>query len=156
MQAALDSSAPAPAAPGRERIPQVDYLKGILITLMVLFHLSRFSTYYLDVTRYVYIFHMSGFIILSGFFANTDKTPVRFLKTWLGILVPYLAFETLYYLALSHLPASVPAGTRRNVLVPLSSGGVPGRLLSCLPHSAAFPSGPAGRNRRHPGSGYLA
>lgn len=113
MQAALDSSIPAPAAaPGRERIPQADYLKGILITLMVLFHLSRFSTYYLDVTRYVYVFHMSGFIILSGFFANTDKTPSRFLKTWLGILVPYLVFESLYYLALAHLPASIPASNR--------------------------------------------
>lgn len=106
-------SIPAPAAaPGRERIPQADYLKGILITLMVLFHLSRFSTYYLDVTRYVYVFHMSGFIILSGFFANTDKAPRRFLKTWLGILVPYLVFEALYYLALSLLPASIPASNR--------------------------------------------
>lgn len=113
MQAVLDHSLPAPAAlPVRERIPQVDYLKGILITLMVLFHLSWFSTYYLDVTRYVYIFHMSGFIILSGFFANPDKTPGQFLKTWLGILVPYLLFEALYYAALSHLPASIPASNR--------------------------------------------
>lgn len=82
---------------------------------------------------------MSGFIILSGFFANTGKTPGQFLKTWLGILAPYLVFESLYYLALSHLPASVPAsnrldpafpafwegaaaGPRRNVLVPLPAG----------------------------------
>lgn len=109
MQAAIDSAIPPPAAAlGRGRIPQVDYLKGILITLMVLFHLSWFSTHYLDVTRYVYVFHMSGFIILSGFFANTGKTPGQFLKTWLGILAPYLVFESLYYLALSHLPASVP------------------------------------------------
>lgn len=113
MQAAIDTPlSPHADAPGRERIPQVDYLKGILITLMVLFHLSRFSTYYLDATRYVYIFHMAGFIILSGFFANTCKSPARFLKTWLGILVPYVVFETLYYLALSHLPASVPASNR--------------------------------------------
>lgn len=113
MQAAIDSALPPhAAAPGKQRIPQVDYLKGILITLMVLFHLSWFSTYYLDVTRYVYVFHMSGFIILSGFFANTDKTPGQFLKTWLGILVPYLVFESLYYLALAHLPASIPASNR--------------------------------------------
>lgn len=114
MQAAIDSSIPAHAAavPGAERIPQVDYLKGILITLMVLFHLSWFSTYYLDVTRYVYVFHMSGFIILSGFFANTGKSPGQFLKTWLGVLVPYLLFEALYYLALSLLPASIPASNR--------------------------------------------
>ena len=81
MQAAIDSAIPPPAAAlGRGRIPQVDYLKGILITLMVLFHLSWFSTHYLDVTRYVYVFHMSGFIILSGFFANTGKTPGQFLN----------------------------------------------------------------------------
>lgn len=113
MQTAIDSAIPPhAAAPGRERIPQVDYLKGILITLMVLFHLSWFSTYYLGITRYVYVFHMSGFIILSGFFANTGKTPRRFLKTWLGLLVPYLVFESLYYAALSHLPASIPASNR--------------------------------------------
>lgn len=169
MQAAIDSAIPPPAAaPGRGRIPQVDYLKGILITLMVLFHLSWFSTHYLDVTRYVYVFHMSGFIILSGFFANTGKTPGQFLKTWLGILAPYLVFESLYYLALSHLPASVPAsnragpgvprllegaaaGPRRNVLVPLPAGRVPARLLRRLPHSSPVPSGPAGRMRRPPG-----
>lgn len=119
MQAAIDSAIPPPAAaPGRGRIPQVDYLKGILITLMVLFHLSWFSTHYLDVTRYVYVFHMSGFIILSGFFANTGKTPGQFLKTWLGILAPYLVFESLYYLALSHLPASVPASNRLDPAFP--------------------------------------
>ncbi|MFR4416394.1 MAG: acyltransferase family protein [Akkermansia sp.] len=71
----IDSAIPRPAPRPAGRIPQVDYLKGILITLMVLFHLSWFSTYHLDVTRYVYVFHMSGFIILSGFFANTGKTP---------------------------------------------------------------------------------
>ena len=119
MQAAIDSAIPPPAAAlGRGRIPQVDYLKGILITLMVLFHLSWFSTHYLDVTRYVYVFHMSGFIILSGFFANTGKTPGQFLKTWLGILAPYLVFESLYYLALSHLPASVPASNRLDPAFP--------------------------------------
>lgn len=119
MQAAIDSAIPPPAAaPGKGRIPQVDYLKGILITLMVLFHLSWFSTHYLDVTRYVYVFHMSGFIILSGFFANTSKTPGQFLKTWLGILAPYLVFESLYYLALSHLPASVPASNRLDPAFP--------------------------------------
>lgn len=97
MQAAIDSAIPPPAAaPGRGRIPQVDYLKGILITLMVLFHLSWFSTHYLDVTRYVYVFHMSGFIILSGFFANTGKTPGQFLKTWLGILAPYLVLSLIH------------------------------------------------------------
>lgn len=61
---------------------------------------------------------MSGFIILSGFFANTGKTPGQFLKTWLGILAPYLVFESLYYLALSHLPASVPASNRLDPAFP--------------------------------------
>lgn len=102
---------------------------------------------------------MSGFIILSGFFANTGKTPGQFLKTWLGILAPYLVFESLYYLALSHLPASVPASNRLDpafpafwkalLLAPAGTYWYLYLLAVCLPvyyavsrHSAPVPSRP--------------
>ena len=81
-----------------ERIHQLDYLKGIFIVLMVLFHLALVEETYPVLREAVYTFHMSAFLIISGYLANVDKEPRDFGKSLLRILVPYLLFEALYIL----------------------------------------------------------
>lgn len=81
-----------------ERIHQLDYLKGIFIVLMVLFHLALIEETYPVLREAVYTFHMSAFLIISGYLANVDKEPRSFGKSLLRILVPYLLFEALYIL----------------------------------------------------------
>lgn len=81
-----------------ERIHQLDYLKGIFIVLMVLFHLALVEETYPVLREAVYTFHMSAFLIISGYLANVDKEPRAFGKSLLRILVPYLLFEALYIL----------------------------------------------------------
>lgn len=81
-----------------ERIHQLDYLKGIFIVLMVLFHLALIEETYPVLREAVYTFHMSAFLIISGYLANVDKEPRPFGKSLLRILVPYLLFEALYIL----------------------------------------------------------
>ena len=82
------------------RIEEIDFVKGVLITLMVLFHLGEFTTDYPFLTTWVYTFHMSGFLLISGYLLNIDKSGGEFLKTIKGILIPYLIFELIYYLGL--------------------------------------------------------
>ena len=79
-------------------IHQLDYLKGIFIVLMVLFHLALVEETYPVLREAVYTFHMSAFLIISGYLANVDKEPRTFGKSLLRVLVPYLLFEALYIL----------------------------------------------------------
>ena len=80
----------------KERIPQLDFLKGIFILLMVMFHLELVEQTYPTLREAVYTFHMSAFLIISGYLANVEKTPADFGKGLMRIVVPYILFEALY------------------------------------------------------------
>lgn len=81
------------------RIPQLDYLKGIFILLMVTFHLALIEQTYPMLRNAVYTFHMSAFLIISGYLANVDKRPADFFHSLLRIFIPYVIFESVYLLA---------------------------------------------------------
>ena len=93
----------------KERVPQLDYLKGIFILLMVLFHLALVEETYPVLREAVYTFHMSAFLIISGYLANVDKASRAFGKGVLRIAVPYLLFEALYILMQYFLGRSLGA-----------------------------------------------
>ena len=71
------------------RIVEIDMAKGILILLMVAFHLGLFNTKYPHACQIVYAFHMSGFLLISGYLFSVNKEPRQFLKGIYGIVVPY-------------------------------------------------------------------
>lgn len=54
----------------KERVIELDFLKGVMIVLMVLFHLSYLKIEWAYLNDVVYTFHMSTFLIISGFFAS--------------------------------------------------------------------------------------
>lgn len=93
----------------QERIHQLDYLKGIFILLMVLFHLALVEETYPVLREAVYTFHMSAFLVISGYLANVDKRPRTFAKGLLSIAIPYLLFESLYILMQYYLGNSLGA-----------------------------------------------
>ena len=93
----------------QERIHQLDYLKGIFILLMVLFHLALVEETYPVLREAVYTFHMSAFLVISGYLANVDKRPRTFAKGLLSIAIPYLLFESLYILMQYYLGGSLGA-----------------------------------------------
>lgn len=74
----------------KERIIELDFLKGVMIILMVLFHLSYLKTEWPYLNDVVYTFHMSTFLIISGFLASGGG------KSLPRILVPYVLFEIIY------------------------------------------------------------
>lgn len=55
------------------RIVELDFVKGVLITLMVLCHLSLFVMTYKSIVSWVYCFHMSGFLLVSGYLQKVKE-----------------------------------------------------------------------------------
>lgn len=88
----------------RERIKELDYLKGIMILLVVIFHLVYIGDKYPYVKQVVYTFHIPVFLLISGYLANVNKSRKSFGKTVLGLAIPYAVMETLYASMTAFLP----------------------------------------------------
>lgn len=83
-----------------KRIAEFDFIKGVLISLMVLFHFTIFAEKYGYLTELVYCFHMSGFLLLSGYLQRKN---VNIIKSVKKILIPYVVFEIVYLIGLNIL-----------------------------------------------------
>ena len=88
----------------RSRVREFDFLKGILILLVIAFHLVYFSTTYPYAKEVVYTFHMPAFLLLSGYLMNFEKDMRGVLRTFLWLLIPYVVMETSYVVMASILP----------------------------------------------------
>ena len=86
------------------RIKELDYLKGVMIILVITFHLVYFEHLYPYAKQVVYTFHMPGFLIISGYLMNVEKPWRQFLKTLCSYAVPYLVMESGYIVMASVLP----------------------------------------------------
>ena len=87
-----------------KRILELDYLKGILILLVISFHLVYFEQLYPFIKQVVYTFHMPGFLLISGYLMNVSKQPKDFLRTLLWLAIPYIIMESGYIYMASLLP----------------------------------------------------
>lgn len=90
------------------RIEELDYLKGILITLVVLFHLTYFSTEYTLTKQFVYTFHMPAFLVISGWLMNIEAPLPHFGRMITKILLPYIVFESGYIVISALKMVAVP------------------------------------------------
>lgn len=90
--------------PAVNRRENVDFTKGILIYLMVIFHIhymGNFPGTFASLTTAVYAFHMPAFLFYTGFFANFKKNYTDQIGIVLRrIFIPYVIFETIYLLSL--------------------------------------------------------
>lgn len=89
---------------GSGRITELDYLKGIMILLMISFHLVYIGDTYPYAKRVVYTFHMPIFLLISGYLLNSSKPAGAFLKTMFWYAVPYIIMESGYTFMASLLP----------------------------------------------------
>ena len=113
-----------------KRIQEIDMAKGVLILLMVAFHLGLFNTKYPHACQIVYTFHMSGFLLISGYLFSVNKEPQKFLKSIYGVVVPYVVFEIIYLLGIGMLGKLMGA-----------SNTFDGGVLALLSKIAFSPSG---------------
>lgn len=88
----------------KKHIDEIDFLKGVCIVLMVIFHLAYIGDKYPMAKQVVYTFHMPVFLFLSGYLTNTDKGLREFARKYLWIFIPYLCMETAYAVASYVLP----------------------------------------------------
>lgn len=86
------------------RIDELDFLKCIMIVLMVAFHLVYIESLYPYAKRVVFTFHMPVLLIISGYLTNIDKSPMQFLRGIFWLVVPYLIMEGGYIWMCSLLP----------------------------------------------------
>ena len=87
-----------------KRILELDYLKGVLILLVISFHLVYFEQLYPFAKQVVFTFHMPGFLLISGYLMNVSKEPKDFLRTLLWLAVPYAVMESGFIIMASILP----------------------------------------------------
>ena len=116
----------------KERILQLDYLKGIFILLMVTFHLALIEQAYPMLREAVYTFHMSAFLIISGYLANIEKDRKTFGRGMLRLIVPYVIFEAIYILMLFFLGKAMHTSNSIDNLT----------VLSFVDRIAEHPTGP--------------
>lgn len=90
------------------RDESLDFLKCVFIVLMVVFHLAYVGDSYPSAKTFVYTFHMSGFLLLSGFLTNVRKVPRAFFRSWMGLFIPYVVMESGYVLLSAFLPVREP------------------------------------------------
>lgn len=95
----------------RERIHQLDYLKGIFILLMVTFHLAPVYENYPVLLAAVYTFHMAAFLIISGYLANIEKDVPNFCRGMMRFVIPYVVFETIHILLVYFLGNTMHSNT---------------------------------------------
>ena len=85
-------------------IKELDYLKGVMIILVIAFHLVYFEHLYPYAKQVVYTFHMPVFLVISGYLMNISKKWSAFLLTIIGLVIPYLVMESGYIVMASLLP----------------------------------------------------
>ena len=86
------------------RFPEIDYLRCVLILLMVAFHLVYIGDSYPYAKQVVYTFHMPGFLLISGYLAHPRKPWGALGRKLLWVFVPYLVMEAGYTVMCSLLP----------------------------------------------------
>jgi fucose 4-O-acetylase-like acetyltransferase len=95
----LATGAPRPSR-RPERLLALDNARFALIALVVVGHLLEqlvdtgplADTLY----RWIYLFHMPGFILISGALSKRTRTRRRLVGIFTCLLLPYLIFQTLY------------------------------------------------------------
>lgn len=82
-----------------KRIDEIDFIKGIFILLMVFFHFNFFTNKHEGLTTWIYCFHMSGFLFLSGYLQRKNNIVNAIRK----IFIPYILVESVYLIGLNTL-----------------------------------------------------
>lgn len=88
----------------------LDWLRGLMIVLMVIFHLVWFSGHYPYLKNIVYTFHMPVFLAVSGYLCNTGKKAGPFFRNLLHLAVAYAVFEAGYAAATVFLDVNESIG----------------------------------------------
>lgn len=87
-----------------KRNNEVDFIKGLLIILMIFGHISHSNEILINIVDYIYIFHMPIFLFLSGYYFNLKRKPLQSITITMNkIFIPYIIFITIYLFILYYV-----------------------------------------------------
>lgn len=87
-----------------KRYHQINFLRTILITLVILVHIVHFGTLYPSIKAGILAFMMPSFLVVTGYLVNIHKTLKEFGLYLLRILIPYVLFVTSFSILSVFLP----------------------------------------------------
>lgn len=87
-----------------KRIEELDFLKGVFILLVIVFHLVYIGDTYPYAKRLVYTFHIPAFFMISGYLMKVGKGWSDFFRSMVWIIIPYIVMEAGYVVMSSILP----------------------------------------------------
>ena len=90
----------------KTRIEEIDWLRFVCILLVVSFHIVWIEDKYDYIYKFVGIFHVPTFLIISGYLATVDRPVSKIIRYFAYIGLPYLLMETAYILCASRLNIS--------------------------------------------------
>lgn len=102
----------------KQRNKKIDFLKGILIILVVMGHTIQYgmgeayfnqqSFFENRIFQFIYGFHMPLFMLVSGMLFRTDKTiKETFLRKCKQLLIPMVVWSSIIFLVQNHFQISM-------------------------------------------------
>lgn len=88
----------------KERIEQLDFLKGVLILQVIMIHLVYLGQCHPTFKQFLLLYTTPAFFIISGYLAHFNKPKKLFAKKIYWWIVPYTIMETAYIIMASILP----------------------------------------------------
>lgn len=82
----------------------IDFMRAILIVLMILIHIVNFGTLYPDVKDGILSFLMPSFLVITGYLVNVDKPLGKFGAYIIRIALPYTIMVTGFVVLSLYLP----------------------------------------------------
>ncbi len=83
---------------------ELDFLKCVMIVLMVVFHLAYFGDLHPHAKQFVYTFHMPAFLVISGYLLSASKEGRAFCRSTWWLFLPYAVMEACYAAASTMMP----------------------------------------------------
>lgn len=72
----------------------LDFIRAILIMLMILVHIVSFGSAYPQLKAGILSFMMPTFLIITGYLVNVEKTPKQMGRYLLCLILPYVIMVT--------------------------------------------------------------
>lgn len=82
----------------------IDYIRAVLIILVILVHIVNFGNLYPDVKYSILAFFMPAFLIITGYLVNIKKSLKDFALYILRILLPYVIMVMGFMVVSLYLP----------------------------------------------------
>jgi fucose 4-O-acetylase-like acetyltransferase len=98
----------------KQRNTDIDWIRAILIILMILIHIVSFGNAYPHLKAGILSFMMPTFLIITGYLVNIEKSPKEMGRYLMCLALPYVIMVTgfsvlSYFMPVRHLPI------RRNI-----------------------------------------